>query len=74
MTELVGPSVDNVVADYVRGERLEPDIILKVTKQLLAVIDSLHQAGYAHGTHSLMFTMTPTCIKHPNYNPGFVSW
>lgn len=49
VTELLGPSVDNVVADYVGGERLEPDIILKITKQLLEAIDSLHQAGYAHG-------------------------
>ncbi|KAK2590413.1 hypothetical protein QQS21_011900 [Conoideocrella luteorostrata] len=50
VTELLGPSVDSVVADYhAGGERLEPDIILKITKQLLEAICSLHQAGYAHG-------------------------
>lgn len=50
VTELLGPSVDSVVADYdVGGERLESDVILKITKQLLEAIYSLHQVGYAHG-------------------------
>ncbi|GAB0137716.1 hypothetical protein EsDP_00005972 [Epichloe bromicola] len=50
VTELLGPTIDTVVADYhAGGERLDPDIILKITKQLLEAICSLHQAGYAHG-------------------------
>ncbi|KAG8422655.1 hypothetical protein J3459_010164 [Metarhizium acridum] len=50
VTELLGPSVDRVVADYhAGGERLDAQVILHVTKQLLQAIYSLHEAGYAHG-------------------------
>lgn len=50
VTELLGPSINSVVADYDTGdERLSLEIILKITRQLLEAIHSLHQAGYAHG-------------------------
>ena len=48
--ELLGPTIDTVVADYhLGGERLEPKTILKLTRQLLLAIASVHRAGYAHG-------------------------
>jgi serine/threonine-protein kinase SRPK3 len=48
--ELLGPSLDTVVADYgTLGDRLEPETILKITKQLLQAVASLHKACYAHG-------------------------
>jgi serine/threonine-protein kinase SRPK3 len=48
--ELLGPSVDAVVADYhMGGDRLEPPTILRITRQLLQAIASIHAAGYAHG-------------------------
>lgn len=51
--ELLGPSVDTVVADYhMGGERLEPEIIFKMTKKLLEAIASVHRADYAHGGQS----------------------
>jgi hypothetical protein len=48
--ELLGPTLDAVVADYsTLQDRLEPEIILKITKQLLQAVASLHKARYAHG-------------------------
>ena len=48
--ELLGPTLDWVVADYGMSEdRLEPEIILEITKQLLRAVASLHKASYAHG-------------------------
>lgn len=48
--ELLGPTVDTVVADYgMLEDRLEPEVILKIAKQLLQAVASVHEAGYAHG-------------------------
>lgn len=48
--ELLGPSVDTVVADYhIGGDHLEAPTILRITRQLLQAIASIHVAGYAHG-------------------------
>ena len=48
--ELLGPSVDTVVADYqTGGERLDSEVILLVARQLLEAIDATHKAGYGHG-------------------------
>jgi serine/threonine-protein kinase SRPK3 len=48
--ELLGPTLDTVVADYGTLEgRLEPETILKITEQLLQAVASLHKARYAHG-------------------------
>jgi serine/threonine protein kinase len=50
--ELLGPTIDHVVADYARSEdRLEPEVILKITRQLLRAVASMHKAGFAHGSY-----------------------
>jgi serine/threonine-protein kinase SRPK3 len=58
--ELLGPSVDAVVADYhMGGDSLEASTILRITRQLLKAIASMHAAGYAHG--GLLSTCTTFC-------------
>jgi serine/threonine protein kinase len=48
--ELLGPTVDFVVADYYGGgDRLEDTTVLRVTRQLLQALAGIHRAGYAHG-------------------------
>lgn len=48
--ELLGPSLDTVVASYgTLGDRLEPEVILKITRQLLQALSALQKVGYAHG-------------------------
>ena len=48
--ELLGPSVDFVVYDYhMGGDRLDAATILRISRQLLKAIASIHAAGYAHG-------------------------
>jgi serine/threonine protein kinase len=49
--ELLGPSIGYVVSNEYNepGERLEVDTILRITKQLLQALASLHTAGYAQG-------------------------
>jgi len=49
--ELLGPSVERFVKDNKdSGEQTDPNVILKITKQLLEGLASLHEAGYAHGS------------------------
>ena len=48
--ELLGPTVDAVVEDIHQGEDvLEPENILRVSKQLLEAITYMHEIGYTHG-------------------------
>jgi serine/threonine protein kinase len=48
--ELLGPSVDKVLGDYREShERLEPEIILRMSRQLLEGIEFIHSAGIGHG-------------------------
>ena len=52
--ELLGPTVDMVTSDYYSvysdpEESLEPDIVLKISEQLLKAIAFMHEAGYVHG-------------------------
>ena len=48
--ELLGPSLDTVVADYGEGgDRLGPETVLKISQQLLQAIALIHDVGYAHG-------------------------
>jgi len=48
--ELLGPTVDWVVSDYHQGgERLDTAVVLRITRQLLQALVSIHNAGYAHG-------------------------
>lgn len=50
VTELLGPSLNFVVADYRNsGERLASDAILRISEQVLRAIASVHEAGYGHG-------------------------
>ena len=50
MFELLGPTVDTVAREiYQGGDILEPETILRMSKQLLQAIAFLHEIGYAHG-------------------------
>ncbi len=59
--ELLGPTIDTVVADYYRRdpEPLEATIILRIAKQLLQTLAALHEAGYAHGGLFLALVSRP---------------
>ena len=47
---LLGPTVDAVVADiHEGGDVLEPETILRMTRQLLQAVTFIHKAGYTHG-------------------------
>jgi serine/threonine-protein kinase SRPK3 len=59
--ELLGPSVDAVVADYhMDGDNLDAPTILRITRQLLQAISAIHRAGYAHGGLFFAFQSTPS--------------
>lgn len=48
--ELLGPHVDKVLEAYQLAEvRLEPELVLRLSKQLLQGLAFIHEAGYAHG-------------------------
>lgn len=48
--ELLGPSVDKVLADYDGGnDHLCPEIILRMSTQLLKAVKFIHSAGMCHG-------------------------
>lgn len=48
--ELLGPSVDKVLADYHEGrDKLDPEIILRMSTQLLEAVKFIHRAGMCHG-------------------------
>jgi len=48
--ELLGPTVDAVAQEiYQGGDVLEPETILRMSKQLLQAIAFMHEAGYTHG-------------------------
>lgn len=50
VTEFLGPSLSTVIEDYdLGGDRLEPDDILRLSRQILQATASLHEAGFAHG-------------------------
>jgi serine/threonine protein kinase len=50
VTELLGPSVHYVLADYGHGgDKLDREIIIRVATQILQGIAAIHEAGYAHG-------------------------
>lgn len=50
MFELLGPPVDAVVGDiHQGGDVLEPETILRMSKQLLQAIAFMHEVGYTHG-------------------------
>lgn len=48
--ELLGPSVDGVLADYREGrDELEPETVLRMSGQLLEAVRLIHCAGMRHG-------------------------
>lgn len=48
--ELLGPSAVFVIEDYHgTGEKLEPEVILRMSQQLLQATTFIHGAGLAHG-------------------------
>ena len=48
--EMLGPTVNIIVNDYhEEGERLDTEIILRISRQLLQAVAFMHAAGYAHG-------------------------
>jgi serine/threonine protein kinase len=48
--ELLGPSVDKVLADYQQvGDQLCPETIGRVSRQLLEAVRLLHSVGVSHG-------------------------
>jgi len=59
--ELLGPTVDMVISDYYSNyndpkESLEPDIVLKISEQLLKAVAFIHEAGHVHeGTISYRY-------------------
>ncbi|KAK5246696.1 hypothetical protein LTR83_001100 [Exophiala xenobiotica] len=47
--ELLGPTVDAVVGDiHQSGDVLDPETILRMSKQLLQAITFMHEVGYTH--------------------------
>lgn len=48
--ELLGPTLNAVASDYhTVGDTLEPETIIRLSKQLLQAIAFLHEVGYTHG-------------------------
>lgn len=48
--ELLGPTVNVMVDDeYEADERLDVEIVIRITVQLLQSIEFIHNAGFAHG-------------------------
>ncbi|BAE65843.1 unnamed protein product [Aspergillus oryzae RIB40] len=48
--ELLGPSVDRVLADYREGhDKLCPETVLQMSTQLLKALKFIHSAGMSHG-------------------------
>lgn len=53
--ELLGPSVDKVLADYHEGhDSLCPETILQMSAQLLKAVKFIHNAGMCHGGECIL--------------------
>ena len=47
---LLGPAVDIVLADYNEGcDKLDPEIILRMSTELLRAIEFIHSSSMCHG-------------------------
>ena len=56
--ELLGPTVDAIVREiHEGGDVLDPDIILRMSEQLLEAIAFIHEVGYAHGGMALTLSV-----------------
>lgn len=52
--ELLGPSVDRVLADYHESrDELCPETILRMSTQLLKAVNFIHNAGMCHGGENI---------------------
>lgn len=48
--ELLGPSVDRVLADYHEArDALDPETVFRMSTQLLTAVKFIHDAGMCHG-------------------------
>lgn len=55
--ELLGPSVQIVLADYKTDqERLEPESVFQFSIQLLKAVKFLHSVGMCHGGMSILLS------------------
>jgi serine/threonine protein kinase len=80
VTELLGPSLETVVADYhCGGDRLDSKDIIRVAKQILQAVAATHEAGYAHGGTQIichdndMELITYTCADISSANICFTA-
>lgn len=54
--ELLGPSVDQVLADYHEShDKLCPDTVFRMSRQLLKAVKFIHSVGMCHGGESIFF-------------------
>lgn len=54
--ELLGPSVDMVLADYREGQdALDSETILSMSRQLLKAVQFIHSTGMCHGGKNPFF-------------------
>ncbi|CAG7924597.1 unnamed protein product [Penicillium olsonii] len=48
--ELLGPSMAHALADYRSdSDKFEPEILLRISKELLKAVDFIHSSGLCHG-------------------------
>lgn len=63
--DLLGPTVNTMVDDaHHFGERLETDIIIRVSIQILKAVAFMHKAGYAHGGTVAFARVFPCISRH----------
>ncbi|KAB8277263.1 kinase-like domain-containing protein [Aspergillus minisclerotigenes] len=71
--ELLGPSVDRVLADYREGhDKLCPETVLQMSTQLLKALKLIHSAGTSHGDISdRNMAFSCTNLSHASENELF---
>lgn len=61
--ELLGPSVGAVLRDLTEcNMELEPEVIIKLSKQLLRAVAFIHRVGYAHGG-MIVYSYSDTLLR-----------
>ena len=62
--ELLGPTVNTLVSDaHLFGERLDTDVIIRISTQILKAVAFMHDAGFVNGG-----TVTCDCVPLPAQN------
>ncbi|KAF7629404.1 hypothetical protein AFLA_013121 [Aspergillus flavus NRRL3357] len=71
--ELLGPSVDRILADYREGhDKLCPETVLQMSTQLLKALKFIHSAGMSHGDISgRNMAFSCTNLSHASENELF---